>query len=75
MIKDYLTDQEWIDSLNIVEHIKTELLIEELNDFARRELELIKNGEVKEDLRIVLVYNVSILAAAAARLKSLTDSE
>lgn len=70
-MKDYLNDIEWIESLNLVENIKNEVLADELVALSDRELEMLKNVDNDEDLRTVLVYNISILTAAAARIRCL----
>jgi hypothetical protein len=65
---DILTDQEFLDAMALVETIPHYKVAEELERLAVREKEIL-GLEMDAEMREITIYNLTILSAAAARMK------
>ena len=66
---DILSDEEFIEAMDLVETISHAKVSEELDRLAEREKSLILNNSLDPDARNIMLYNFSILVAASARMK------
>jgi len=65
---DILEDQEFLDSMALVETISHMKVSEELERLAIREKNIL-SLDIDAEMREITIYNMVILSAAAARMK------
>lgn len=70
-----LTDEEKEDVKATGEILTDIQLAETLEELSHREAVLLESELGQDDLRIITLHNLTVLAAAAARLRALADSE
>lgn len=71
---DFLNEKEFVDGLNLINYLSNEKLSEELYRLAEREKSFIHN-EMDPEFREITIYNMTILAAAAAKIKGVKPSD
>jgi len=64
-----LTDQEWIDALNLAEAKSNKRLLEDLEILADREKKFLEHPGIDEESREIIVYNLATFASTIARIK------
>lgn len=71
-MNEYMTDQEFADAMALVEYISNDKVIEELERLIEREKALLEKHTSEGDPdREIILYNITVLAAAAARIRML----
>ena len=73
-MSDGLSDQEFVDIMAMSEYLSNSKIVEDLERLAVRERAFLENHtDEKDEMREIILYNVTILAAASARIKILDN--
>ncbi len=64
-----MTSKEFSDAIVLVDGLSNDTLADALEDLALREREMAESFNVSPEVREILLYNFSILASAATRIR------